>query len=724
MTALFPEQRSAAARLGQDDIDWIVRLVAGKYLADHPPLPFVYRAFRAGGVRQEADGRYDLNLRERLPGSEFGQSAFALGIVWSDGKQRMDLAVNCCGPTKLWINRVPVYKSNIAEEVNREVVKTFGVELEEGWNELCLQLRDAPSGFGCLIGSARSKWAPLDVLSPFRDRKGEAGWVYSEPVQESWRDEGSTLPDALGDEADSGLIWHPGESAKSAGGTGSYTLWWSKLRQPFAGAVDVRFKGGFAGSACLYVDGKLESEGKGKALEANLRLAYGTHDVVMIADAPFTLSASCTAGDVGDPAELIFACPHSVYGYAGTWLALGGFDEPPADIALEGPAISKLYANRGEPRYWLTSDGNASVRPYIANRLFGRWTYPLGVTLYGLLRAGEHLKREDISAYAASHLQACVDAYGYSRWDRKANGYPSVNHQLVEMTMLDDCGSCGSAMLEAAKRSLVDGWEQAAKDIADHMFRLQERKPDGAYYRRQIGYFMENTLWADDLYMSVPFLIRYAELAGRPEGLDEAARQFLLFRDYLYMSEIRLMSHVYDFKYDTPTYIPWGRGNGWVLFSLSELLEALPRRHAAYEELLGFFRELSAGVMEMQGASGLWHQVLNEPDSYEETSCTAMFVYAYARGLRLGLLSEREGYGRAVEQGWHALAERSIDEAGNVHGVCIGSRYAFSSDYYKNELPWATNDTHGIGIVMLAGVEVAELRDYYAIPASEGESGS
>ncbi|MBD2866978.1 glycoside hydrolase family 88/105 protein [Paenibacillus arenilitoris] len=720
MTTLFPKHRSAAVRLGHDDIDGVIRLIAGKYMGDHPPLPYVYRAFRTGGVRQEADGRFDLNLRERLPGSEYGQSAFALGLVWSDEKRWIELAVSCYGPMKLWVNRMPVYKSGIAEEVNREVVKTFGVELEEGWNELCLQLRDAPSGFGCLIGSARSKWVPLDVLSPFREREGEAGWVYSEPGRESWRDAGKALPDALEAEAVSGLIWHPREAASSDGGTGAFTLWWSKLRQPYARAVDVRFKGDAAGTASLYVDGKLVREGFGRALEADLRLDYGDHDVVLIADAPVTLGASCAAGDDGSPSGLSFACPHPVHGFAGAWLTLGGFDEPPADIAREGPAIAKLYANRGDSRYWRTDDG-AAVRPYIANKLFGRWTYPLGVTLYGLLRAGEHLKREDISAYAASHLQACVDTYAYSRWDGETQGYPSVNHQLVEMAMLDDCGSCGSAMLEAAKRSLVGGWEQAAEDIADYMLRRQERKPDGAYYRRQIGYFMENTMWADDLYMSVPFLIRYAELAGQPEGLDEAARQFLLFRDYLYMPAKRLMSHVYDFKYGTPTYVPWGRGNGWVLFSLSELLEALPRRHAAHGELLGFFRELSAGVLDVQGASGLWHQVLDEPDAYEETSCTAMFVYAYARGLRLGLLPEKQGYERAAERGWRALAERSIDESGNVHGVCVGSRYAFSSDYYKNELPWATNDTHGIGIVMLAGVEIAKLRESYANKASEGE---
>jgi hypothetical protein len=41
-----------------------------------------------------------------------------------------------------------------------------------------------------------------------------------------------------------------------------------------------------------------------------------------------------------------------------------------------------------------------------------------------------------------------------------------------------------------------------------------------------------------------------------------------------------------------------------------------------------------------------------------------------------------------------------------VYGVCRGSEFAFSSDYYKNDLLPRLNDTHGIGIVLLAIYEV------------------
>lgn len=109
--------------------------------------------------------------------------------------------------------------------------------------------------------------------------------------------------------------------------------------------------------------------------------------------------------------------------------------------------------------------------------------------------------------------------------------------------------------------------------------------------------------------------------------------------------------------------------------------------------------------MALQGKNGLWHQVLDRPDSYEETSCTSMFVYAFARGIRQGWLKGEDAYIQAVRRGWEGLTRISIDNKGNIYGVYRGSGYSFSPLYYKDELGWILNDTHGTGIVMLAGVE-------------------
>lgn len=215
-------------------------------------------------------------------------------------------------------------------------------------------------------------------------------------------------------------------------------------------------------------------------------------------------------------------------------------------------------------------------------------------------------------------------------------------------------------------------------------------------------------MWVDDLYMSIPFLCRYAKMTGDAKYLDDAANQVLMFKKYLYMPEYKIMSHVYDFHVEAATQVPWGRGNGWALFSISELLEYLPQDHKDRGSILEFFTSLCEGYVALQGSRGLWHQVLTLPESYEEASCTAMFIYGFSRAVRFGWIEDALGKKllASAMKAWEGLKQTALDRFGNVYGICRGSFYSFSGDYYRDTLGWTLNDTHGIGIVLLAGIEL------------------
>lgn len=101
--------------------------------------------------------------------------------------------------------------------------------------------------------------------------------------------------------------------------------------------------------------------------------------------------------------------------------------------------------------------------------------------------------------------------------------------------------------------------------------------------------------------------------------------------------------------------------------------------------------------------------MLNRTDSYEETSCTSMFIYAYARGIQEGWFEHPDSYLEAVRKGWEGMTRLSIDYKGNIYGVCRGSGYSFTALYYRDDLGWNLNDTHGIGIVLLAGIEAHKM---------------
>ena len=153
--------------------------------------------------------------------------------------------------------------------------------------------------------------------------------------------------------------------------------------------------------------------------------------------------------------------------------------------------------------------------------------------------------------------------------------------------------------------------------------------------------------------------------------------------------------------------MPWGRGNGWTLVALTELLEVLPKNHKSYDEVMSFYMDFCRGILKHQDTGGMWHQVLNDDTSYLETSCTAMFIYGFARGYLRGRLGAE--FKESAIKAWIKMCSDAIDEYGNIYGVCCGSAYSFRSDYYKYELPWVKNDTHGTGIVLLAGVEISRL---------------
>ncbi|WP_062051183.1 glycoside hydrolase family 105 protein [Bacillus sp. JCM 19034] len=332
------------------------------------------------------------------------------------------------------------------------------------------------------------------------------------------------------------------------------------------------------------------------------------------------------------------------------------------------------------------------------------------MTLYGLIQTGKALGRNDIVDYALNHIEASTSLYSYSLWDKEQYGAAGVNNQLSAIDSLDDCGSFGSTMLLATETREIREASIIADDIADYITNVQDRLSNGTLYRRFGSVdFMKDTIWCDDLYMSTPFLCRYYKKTGDLSYVEDAAEQFLHYKNLMYIPEFKIMSHVYDFKFDTATNVPWGRGNGWVLFSLSELLEVLPEDHAKRPELMSFFKELCEGFLHLQGENGLWHQVLTDPSSYEETSCTSMFIYGFSRGVRFGWLDDQKQYINAALKGWKGMTSRAIDQYGNVYGVCQGSGYAFTTSYYRDDLTWILNDTHGIGIVLLAGIEVLKL---------------
>lgn len=743
MSVYLEPRESSHYWFGEDD-KRILEVLAGRYVGANPPVPFALRAFAKSGILQNDEGLYEMNLSEKLQQAMNGQYAYVYGLVWSDDERSIDGIVMPFGPLKLYLNEEQVYKSTVADELKPGARAVIPLLFRKGWNNILIEACRTEAGFGCRFGAEEAKVRILQVLAPFAGRAGSSGWVFSEPVNGSMLDGEGRAFNYKQPEEDSGLTWLPrtewtaeeterpncerlfGRPSRPASAYG-----WTKLYVKGQG-TDLLLAGRASGPTTIWLNGRVAVTVQEAGLfRHSVSVTAGIYEL-LVHSVSSSLGWGFELNAMAGGEVLSFEKPAQIHGYTGSWLYAGPLDPnallEPTSVCTTAALFSTVnvagtdIGDRTGKTYWSLDMPQTRVRPYYENAMlsnkwttgsatnYGRWDYPLGVTIYGLLRTARELNRQDLLDYALGHIQSCTDMYDYSLWDRDQYGFPSVNHQLILIRMLDNCGSFGSAMLEAYMQTKNKTFLRIADRIAVFMLHQLERREDGAFYRQCPGEYSADTMWADDLYMSGPFLIRYALATGEQKALDEAAKQFLLFKKYLFMDAEGLVSHVFDFKYGKPTLVSWGRGNGWCLFSLSELLEKLPDDHTAREELHAFFREMCAGVAALQGDSGMWHQVLNRADAYEEASCTAMFAYAIARGVRFGWLDNQDTYTGVALKAWQGLTSGAIDRQGNVHGVCSGSRYSFSPDYYMYDLRTVINDNHGIGIMMLAGVEINRLK--------------
>jgi rhamnogalacturonyl hydrolase YesR len=104
------------------------------------------------------------------------------------------------------------------------------------------------------------------------------------------------------------------------------------------------------------------------------------------------------------------------------------------------------------------------------------------------------------------------------------------------------------------------------------------------------------------------------------------------------------------------------------------------------------YKKMMASLLQYQGADGMWHQLIDHPESFAETSCTGMFTFGMITGFRNGWLDEKT-YGPAARKGWMALVSY-INDNGEIREVCDGTNKKDDLNYYLTR-PRSTGNLHG-----------------------------
>jgi unsaturated rhamnogalacturonyl hydrolase len=207
--------------------------------------------------------------------------------------------------------------------------------------------------------------------------------------------------------------------------------------------------------------------------------------------------------------------------------------------------------------------------------------------------------------------------------------------------------------------------------------------------------------------MYVPFILQYARITNDESLVDDAIHQALMFHKYLFDKQKGLYYHGWFSQSDGHSVANWSRANGWVAWAMSELLMNIPKSHPKYPELVSIHRDHMQGLLKYQHSSGLWHQVLDHPETYLETSGTALFALAMARGVSDGYLDE--AFRNAALKAWEGITTR-IGDNGVVSGICQGTGIGETIEFYQNRQT-PQHDPRGLGAVITAGIEIQKIID-------------
>jgi unsaturated rhamnogalacturonyl hydrolase len=373
-------------------------------------------------------------------------------------------------------------------------------------------------------------------------------------------------------------------------------------------------------------------------------------------------------------------------------------------VESDAQAAASAPAPNGKPWSLRMSEAVMKRSPVVHQR----WDYTAGLVLLAIRQVGETRRDRRLLEYVRTNMDRLI------RPDGSIDTYRKDEFNLDQIAQ-------GRLLFDMMSGAQDDRYRKAADLLRDQL-RAQPRVAEGGFWHKQI---YPRQMWLDGLYMAEPFYAQYAVATGERAAFDDIAKQFLLVASRTRDPRTGLLHHAWDEAHaqrwsDTTTgrsLYPWGRGAGWYLMALVDVLDYLPAKHSSRPALITVLQESADAIAKVQDPlSGLWYQVMDQPGrsgNYLEASASAMFAYAFAKGARLGYLDGR--YRALSERAFDGLVSRLVtaDSEGlvSLNGICAvaglgGNPYRDGSyEYYIRE-PVVANDYKGVGPFILAALEL------------------
>ncbi|MBS1911661.1 MAG: glycoside hydrolase family 88 protein [Bacteroidetes bacterium] len=212
-------------------------------------------------------------------------------------------------------------------------------------------------------------------------------------------------------------------------------------------------------------------------------------------------------------------------------------------------------------------------------------------------------------------------------------------------------------------------------------------------------------IYVDTVYYSAPILAKLAATLNRRDWQRDAIFQLREHLAVLRDPATGFSIHCQENRSGHRSEGAWGRGNGWIAMTCAELLPYLRPRSEEWRVVATTLDTLMAALLPHQTSRGLWRTIIADRKAYEETSATAMYLFAMERAIANGWLPK--GFGESADRATRGLA-RFVDADGRFTG-CSEGTWPGTAAYYKSldrgEWWWGT------GALLLALAERARRID-------------
>lgn len=311
-------------------------------------------------------------------------------------------------------------------------------------------------------------------------------------------------------------------------------------------------------------------------------------------------------------------------------------------------------------------------------------TYPEVCTWLGALRFAKATKNKEFAAKLESRY------------------YPLLGKgkQLVPVPDHVDFTVFGSVPLELYLQTGNPCYYHIGMDFADKQWEMPEnnKQPEACKSLLDKGLTWQTRFWIDDMFMITTIQLQAFLATKDKKYIDRAAYEMTV-----YLDSLQRPNGLFYHAGDVPFF--WSRGNGWMAVGMADLLKNLPADNANRQEILLQYKKMMNTLKENQRTDGMWGQLIDDPESWSETSGTAMFTYAMITGVKHGWLNEEE-FAPVAKKAWIALVS-NIDEKGAVKNVCEGTNKLNSRQYYLDRKK-NTGDMHGQAPVLWCATALME----------------